>query len=65
MLVADSNSLIGQIQTQLEKTAREERKRAERRKRHLMDDLRYAMKKAEPPINLEGSYDEVSSFTTN
>ena len=25
-----------------------------------MDDLRYAMKKAEPPINLEGSYDEVS-----
>jgi pre-mRNA-processing factor 40 len=49
-----------QLEAQNEKVAREERKRAERRKRHLMDDLRYAMKKAEPPINLEGSYDEVS-----
>jgi pre-mRNA-processing factor 40 len=49
-----------QMQTQLEKAAREERKRAERRKRHLMDDLRYAMKKAEPPINLDGPFEEVS-----
>lgn len=26
-----------------------------------MDDLRYAMKKADPPINLEGPYEDVSS----
>lgn len=51
-----------QIQTQLEKVARDARKKAERRKRHLMDDLRYAMKKADPPINLEGPYEDVSHF---
>ena len=50
------------LEAQNEKVAREERKRAERRKRHLMDDLRYAMKKAEPPINLEGSYDEAATI---
>lgn len=53
-----------QIQAQNEKAAREDRKRAERRKRHLMDDLRYAMKKAEPPINLDGTYDEVNRISS-
>lgn len=47
-----------QIQNQLEKAAREEQKKAERKRRHQMEDLRYAMKKAEPAIDLDGTYED-------
>ena len=37
----------------------EEAKRAERKRRHLIEDLRYAIKRVEPPISLEATYEEV------
>ena len=36
-----------------------EKKRAERKQRHLQEDLRYAMKKLDEPINVNGTYEEV------
>ena len=36
-----------------------EKKRAERKQRHLQEDLRYAMKKLDEPINVNASYEEV------
>lgn len=41
------------------KAQAEEKRRAERRQRHLQDDLRYAFKKLEKPIDVNLSYDEV------
>lgn len=38
----------------------EEKRRAERKQRHLQDDLRYAMKKLPEPIDITLSYEEVS-----
>ncbi|KAJ9092221.1 hypothetical protein QFC19_008758 [Naganishia cerealis] len=46
------------MQSRLEKEAAEKRRRAERKRRHLIDDLRYGMKKAEPPIDLDGTYED-------
>lgn len=52
--------MLGQLQSRLEREAADKKRRAERKRRHLIDDLRYGMKKAEPPIDLEGSYEAVS-----
>lgn len=41
------------------KKADDARKKAERRLRHLQDDLRYAMKKLGSAINLEEPYEAV------
>lgn len=49
-----------QLQSRLEREAADKKRRAERKRRHLIDDLRYGMKKAEPPIDLEGTYEAVS-----
>lgn len=38
----------------------DERRRAERKLRHMQDDLRYAMKKLADPIDVNMGYDEVS-----
>lgn len=38
----------------------DEKRRAERRQRHLQDDLRYALKKMPEPIDINLPYDEVS-----
>ncbi|GHJ83823.1 hypothetical protein NliqN6_0225 [Naganishia liquefaciens] len=45
------------LQSRLEREAADKKRRAERKRRHLIDDLRYGMKKAEPPIDLEGTYE--------
>ncbi|KAM0787405.1 hypothetical protein ACM66B_003489 [Microbotryomycetes sp. NB124-2] len=37
---------------------KEERRKAERRVRELVDDLRYAYKKLDPPVDLESSYED-------
>lgn len=37
----------------------DERRRTERRQRHLQDDLRYALKKIPEPIDINMSYEEV------
>lgn len=38
----------------------EEAKKAERKRRHLIEDLRYALKRVEPPLSLDASYEDVS-----
>lgn len=38
----------------------DERRRAERKQRHLQDDLRYALRKLQDPIDLSLSFEEVS-----
>jgi pre-mRNA-processing factor 40 len=39
---------------------KEERRKAEKRVRIQIDDLRYAFKKLDPPVDLEASYEDVS-----
>ncbi|GAA5928334.1 hypothetical protein JCM10213_005710 [Rhodosporidiobolus nylandii] len=41
------------------RTAKDERRRAEKKLRLLIDDLRYAYKKLDPPVDLESSYEDV------
>ena len=41
----------------------EEAKKAERKRRHLIEDLRYAIKRVEPAISLEASYEDVSPLS--
>jgi hypothetical protein len=51
-----------QLQSRLEREASDKKRRAERKRRHLIEDLRYAMKKVEPPIDLDGTYEAVSDM---
>lgn len=37
----------------------DEKRRAERRQRHLQDDLRYALKKLPEPLDINLSYEDV------
>lgn len=39
--------------------AAEEKRRRERHRQYAIDDLRYAMRKVEPPLSLDASYGEV------
>ena len=41
------------------KQAADEKRRAERKLRHLQDDLRYALKKLQEPLDINLSYEEV------
>jgi pre-mRNA-processing factor 40 len=50
------------MQSRLEKDAADQKRRAERKRRHLIDDLRYGMKKADPSIDLDGTYEDVSDL---
>lgn len=56
-VVIDDKQLGDALDQLLEDVARE-KKRAERKRRHQMEDFRYAMRKAEPPIDLEGTYED-------
>lgn len=56
-VVIDDKQLGDALHQLLEDVARE-KKRAERKRRHQMEDLRYAMRKAEPPIDLDGTYED-------
>ncbi|KAK4698602.1 pre-mRNA-processing factor 40, partial [Phenoliferia sp. Uapishka_3] len=40
------------------RAAKEERRKAEKKLRLLIDDLRYAYKKLDPPVDLESTYDD-------
>jgi hypothetical protein len=40
----------------------DEKRRQERKMRHLQDDLRYAMKKLPEPLDISLSYEEVSAI---
>lgn len=49
-----------QLQHRAVRAKRDERRRAEKRIRILVDDLRYALKKVDPPIDVDtATYEEV------
>lgn len=49
------------MKADLIKKAEDAKKKAERRIRHLQDDLRYALKKLGPVINIDEPYEAVCS----
>ena len=48
--------------TEAIKQQADEKRRAERRQRHLQDDLRYALKKLPEPIDVNLPYEDVRVF---
>ncbi|PWZ03518.1 hypothetical protein BCV70DRAFT_18701 [Testicularia cyperi] len=51
--------LVTNLQEEEERRAAEDRRRLERKFRHQIEDLRYAFKKLEPPLDLDAKYNEV------
>ncbi|WFD41291.1 U1 snRNP protein [Malassezia japonica] len=51
--------LFDELLYQSQRDARDARRRTERRLRHHVDDLRYAMKKVVPPLDIDASYEVV------
>ena len=49
-----------QLRDQAIKKQSDEKRRAERKQRHLQDDLRYALKKLPEPLDLSLRYEDVS-----
>lgn len=49
------------MREQAVKQQAEEKRRAERRQRHLQDDLRYALKKMAEPLDLSISFEDVGA----
>ncbi|GAA5897497.1 hypothetical protein JCM5296_001143 [Sporobolomyces johnsonii] len=47
------------LQARAIRMGKEERRRAEKKLRLLVDDLRYAYKKLDPPVDLEATYEDV------
>ena len=48
-----------QLHEQILRQQADEKRRAERRARHMQDDLRYAMKKLPEPFDVNIGYDDV------
>ncbi|OJA09724.1 hypothetical protein AZE42_08800 [Rhizopogon vesiculosus] len=61
----DLREVYDTVHEQVVKKQNEERRRAERRQRHLQDDLRYAMKKLPDPIDITLSYESVVPLIEN
>jgi hypothetical protein len=55
-------SCIFQLHQQALKNQADEKRRTERKQRHLQDDLRYALKKLSAPLDISLSYDAVCDF---
>lgn len=53
-------ALFDECVYQAERDARDARRRAERRLRHYVDDLRFAFKRAEPPLDIAATFDDVA-----
>lgn len=53
------SELVAYLAEEAEKKASEERRRLERKHRHKIEDLRYAFKKVDPPLDLNADWDEV------
>lgn len=51
--------MVPKLQRRAVRAAKEERRRAEKKLRVMVDDLRYAYKKLDPPVDLEASYEDV------
>lgn len=59
MYVPEANESM-QLHEQAVKQQADEKRRAERRQRHLQDDLRYALKKLPDPLDVNLPYEEVN-----
>jgi pre-mRNA-processing factor 40 len=55
-------TFVMQLHEQIVKQQADEKRRAERRARHMQDDLRYAMKKLPEPLDINLGYEEVRVF---
>ncbi|KXN90711.1 Pre-mRNA-processing protein prp40 [Leucoagaricus sp. SymC.cos] len=55
----DLREVFNALKDTASKRRADEKRRAERKQRHLQDDLRYAMKKLPEPINITLSYEEI------
>jgi hypothetical protein len=55
-------TFVMQLHEQILKQQADEKRRAERRARHMQDDLRYAMKKLSEPLDINLGYEEVRVF---
>ena len=58
----DSEHFPGQLHEKVLKQAADEKRRGERKLRHLQDDLRYALKKLPEPLDVNLSYEEVRIY---
>lgn len=53
--------VVAQLHGREVRHAKEERRKAEKKLRLLVDDLRYAYKKIDPPVDLDSTYEQVRS----
>lgn len=56
--VEEREAVFKALQTRAAQQARDERRRAERKLRHQIDDLRYALKKLNPPLDSHTTYEQ-------
>ncbi|EPQ56799.1 hypothetical protein GLOTRDRAFT_105293 [Gloeophyllum trabeum ATCC 11539] len=61
----DLEEIFKTLRDQAVKKQEDERRRAERKQRHLQDDLRYALRKLPEPIDLNMSYEEAVPLMEN
>jgi len=57
-----SEPFPGQLHEKVLKQTADEKRRGERKLRHLQDDLRYALKKLPEPLDVNLSYEEVRVY---
>uniref|UniRef100_V5EVC7 FF domain-containing protein n=2 Tax=Kalmanozyma brasiliensis (strain GHG001) TaxID=1365824 RepID=V5EVC7_KALBG len=53
------HELVSYLAEEQERKATDERRKLERKHRHSIEDLRYAFKKVEPPLDLDASWEDV------
>ena len=58
-----SERFSGQLHEKVLKQAADEKRRAERKLRHLQDDLRYALKKLPEPLDVNLPYEDVRVYS--
>ncbi|KAH8110818.1 hypothetical protein DFH11DRAFT_1730027 [Phellopilus nigrolimitatus] len=61
----DLNEIYDFMHSDLVKRLESERRRAERKQRHMQDDFRYALKKLSDPIDVNASYDDAIPLMEN
>ncbi|KAH8104969.1 hypothetical protein DFH11DRAFT_1733497 [Phellopilus nigrolimitatus] len=61
----DLNEIYDFMHSDLVKRLESERRRAQRKQRHMQDDFRYALKKLSDPIDVNASYDDAIPLMEN
>ncbi|KZP01446.1 hypothetical protein CALVIDRAFT_559263 [Calocera viscosa TUFC12733] len=55
---SDENAIYEHLRERALRRHADEKRRAERKVRHMQDDLRYALKKMDPPLDLDCTYED-------